>query len=70
MHEYYNEDVAFERLKDLQREMENSRLTAGFVSDLGHRIWTWVARAATSRVVSIRPPVPRPDRLRPRAPRG
>ena len=70
MHEYYNEDVAFERLKDLQREMENSRLTADYLSDLGHRIWTWAARASTSRVVSIRPPVPRRDRRPRQAPRG
>jgi len=28
MHPYMNEDVAFERLKDMQREMENSRLWA------------------------------------------
>jgi hypothetical protein len=70
MHEYYNEDVAFERLKDLQREMENSRLTAGLLANLGLRFWTGVARALTSRVASIRPPVPRQDRLRRRAPRG
>ena len=28
MYQYTNEDVAFERLKDLQREMENSRMAA------------------------------------------
>ena len=28
MYPYMNEDVAFERLKDMQREMENSRLLA------------------------------------------
>ena len=70
MHEYYNEDVAFERLKDLQREMENSHLAAGSLSDRGRRIWTWVVRAATSRVVSTRPPAPHPGRLPRRAPRG
>lgn len=30
----YNEDVAFERMKDLQREMENSRLWAGRTTDV------------------------------------
>jgi hypothetical protein len=70
MHEYYNEDVAFERLKDLQREMENSRLTARSLSDLGHRIWAWAARASTSRAVSALPPAQRQDRLPRPAPRG
>lgn len=36
MYPYMNEDAAFERLKDLQREMENSRLMAGSV-------WIWAA---------------------------
>ena len=53
MYPYMNEDVAFEHLKDLQREMENSRLMAGSLSDLGRRIWTWAARVSTSRAVSI-----------------
>ena len=35
MYPYMNEDVAFERLKDLQREMENSRLTAGALAGFG-----------------------------------
>ena len=30
----YNEDAAFERMKDLQREMENSRLWAGRTVDV------------------------------------
>jgi hypothetical protein len=41
-----NEDVAFERLKDMQREMENSRLWAdgasyalGLVALLARRAW-------------------------------
>jgi hypothetical protein len=67
---HMNEDVAFERLKDLQREMENSRLTAASLSDLGGRIWTWAAQAPTSLVVSVRRSVPRQDRLPRRAPRG
>jgi len=46
VHPYMNEDVMFERLKDLQREMENSRLArngrAGFAStvrNLSARAW-------------------------------
>jgi hypothetical protein len=30
----YNEDVAFERVKDLQREMENSRRVAGGLAEV------------------------------------
>jgi hypothetical protein len=55
MHPYMNEDVMFERLKDLQREMENSRLTggsmAGFVGrvrNLSARAW-WLAGLAMRR---------------------
>jgi hypothetical protein len=70
MYQHYNEDVAFERLKDLQREMENSRLTATSIADLGHRIWTWAARASTSRAASRRLPVQRPDRRPRQAPPG
>lgn len=46
MHQYLNEDVAFERLKDLQRETENRRLTsAATTPDLGLGIRRQVARA-------------------------
>ena len=55
MFQYSNEDVAFERLKDLQREMENSHLTAntlvGFgrlVRNLSARAW-WLAGLAVQR---------------------
>lgn len=55
MYPYMNEDVAFERLKDLQQEMENSRLTAetlaGFgrlVANLSARVW-WIAGVAMRR---------------------
>jgi hypothetical protein len=34
MYPYMNEDVAFERLKDMQREMENSRQWAGRTIDV------------------------------------
>ena len=47
MHQYLNEDVAFERLKDLQREAENRRLAAaGPPRDLGLGIRRLFARAA------------------------
>jgi hypothetical protein len=58
---FMNEDVAFERLKDLQREMENSRLTAsglaGFgplVRNLSARAW-WLAGLAMRRPPRRRP---------------
>jgi uncharacterized protein (UPF0303 family) len=70
MNQNMNEDVAFERLKDLQREMENSRLTAADISDLGHRIRTWAGRAAKSLAASARQPARRPDHLPRQAPRG
>ena len=61
MYPYMNEDVAFERLKDLQREMENSRLTAhtlaGFgalVRNLAARAW-WLGGLALQRVPRRRP---------------
>lgn len=34
MYPYMNEDAAFERVKDMQREMENSRLWAGRTIDV------------------------------------
>ena len=34
MYPYMNEDVAFERVKDMQREMENSRRVAAGISDV------------------------------------
>ncbi len=55
MYQYTNEDVAFERLKDLQREMENSRMAADslrgaatLVRHLSARAW-WLAGLATRR---------------------
>jgi hypothetical protein len=52
---YMNEDVAFERLKDLQREMENSRMTAESLAGFGRlarnlsaRAW-WIAGLAMRR---------------------
>lgn len=51
MYPYMNEDVAWQRLLDLQREMENSRLlaqngppaVARLAQYLGGRIWRLVA---------------------------
>jgi hypothetical protein len=61
MYQYANEDVAFERLKDLQREMENSRMTADSIAGLGKlvrnlaaRAW-WLAGLAMRRAPRRRP---------------
>jgi hypothetical protein len=61
MYPYLNENVAFERLKDLQREMENSRLMAGSLIGLGSfarilaaRAW-WLAGLAMGRPPRRRP---------------
>jgi len=61
MYPYMNEDAAFERLKDLQREMENSRLAAstlgglgGVVRNLSTRVW-FVAGLAMRRPPRRRP---------------
>src|SRR5260370_42127679 len=55
MYQYTNEDVAFERLKDLQREMENSRMAADslggaarLVRHLSAGAW-WLAGLAMRR---------------------
>jgi hypothetical protein len=45
MYPYMNEDVAFERLKDLQREMENSRMAADSLVGLGKLVRNLAARA-------------------------
>jgi hypothetical protein len=54
MHGYNNEDAAWQRLQDLQREMENSRLTAssmpqelvGTLRKLAARAWLLAGLAA------------------------
>ena len=55
MNPYLNEDVMWERLKDIQREMENSRLYGAHgpslltvLRRLGARVW-WLAGLATRR---------------------
>jgi hypothetical protein len=48
MNQYYLEDVAWERLKDIQREMENRRLLAqdGLPTLLSYdgQIWRFIRR--------------------------
>jgi hypothetical protein len=61
MHPYMNEDVMFERLKDLQREMENSRLTAGSLAGVGTLVRNLSARAWCLAGLAMR----RPPRRRP-----
>ena len=58
---YTSEDVAFERLKELQREMENSRLmasrftgTLSMIRNLAARVW-WLAGIAMSRPPRVHP---------------
>jgi hypothetical protein len=67
MYPYMNEDAAFERLKDLQREMENSRLIAGSTPSLGRvlrnvveRAW-WLGGLAMRRAPRRRPMASRRD---------
>jgi hypothetical protein len=59
--QYTNEDVAFDRLKDLQREMENSRLTANGLAGLGRVVVHMLARAWWLAGLAMR----RPPRRRP-----
>jgi hypothetical protein len=57
MYPYMNEDVAWQRLQDLQREMENSRLLAQngppalarLARHVGARIWKLAATARPVR---------------------
>lgn len=65
MYPYMNEDVAFERLKDLQREMENSRLVAGSLMGFGSLVRRLAARAWWIAALAMgRPPRRRPVQLR------
>jgi hypothetical protein len=61
MYPYMNEDVAFERLKDLQREMENSRHSATALAGLGGVVRIMLARAWWLAGLAMR----RPPRRRP-----
>jgi len=60
-----NEDVMFERLKDLQREAENRRLAAGSTSRLGSLAQNLAARAwLLGGLAMRRAPRPRPTGVR------
>jgi hypothetical protein len=61
MYQYTDEDVAFERLKDLQREMENSRMAADSLAGVGALIRNLSARAWSLAGLAMR----RPPRRRP-----
>jgi hypothetical protein len=61
VYQYSNEDVAFERLKDLQREMENSHLTANTLAGFGRLAGHLLARAWWLAGLALR----RPPRRRP-----
>ena len=64
MYPFMNEDVAFERLKDLQREMENSRLTANGLAGSGSLVRNLTARAwGLAGLAMLRPPRRRPADL-------
>jgi hypothetical protein len=66
MYPYLNEDAAWQRLQDMQREMENRRLmaagrphvTLGTIRQLAARAWLLAGLAA------MRPPRRRPASIR------
>jgi len=66
MHQFMNEDEAWRRLQDMQREMENRRLMAagqanatfGTIKQLAARVWLLAGLAA------MRPPRRRPATTR------
>ena len=64
MHPYMNEDVMFERLKDLQREMENRHLAPGTLAGFGGLVRNLSARAwHVAGLAMRRPPRRRPVRV-------
>ena len=62
MYPYMNEDAAFERLKDLQREAENRRLVAGALGSAARNlaVRAWLLGGLAMR----RTPRPRPVEVR------
>jgi hypothetical protein len=65
MYPYMNEDAAFERLRDLQREADNRRLVAGAVPSLGTVVRNLAARAwLLGGLAMRRAPRPQPPELR------
>ena len=59
---YMNEDLMWERLKDMQREAENSRLWAAAHPNPFRGLRDWVAKLA-SRSTQAQPPSLREDLL-------
>jgi hypothetical protein len=55
MYPYMNEDVAWERLKDVQREMENSRLLAEQAPAAVARLARYVAGRIWKPLTPARP---------------
>ena len=60
---WMNEDVAWERLKDMQREMENSRVLAASISERLSDAWRLAVRAWLLAGLAMRRP-PRPNLAR------
>jgi hypothetical protein len=59
MYPYMNEDVAFERVKDMQREMENSRQWAGRTIDVLGLFARPIIALVEMAILTFRPlPVP------------
>lgn len=61
MYHHYHEEVAWQRLKDLQREMENSRRMADGIQRTLAALWLLVQRAwLLAGLATRRPPRRRP----------
>ncbi len=61
MYEYYHEEVAWQRLMDLQREMENSRRMERGIRRSLAALWLLAERAwLLAGLAAIRPPRRRP----------
>lgn len=60
MYPYMNEDVAWQRLQDLQREMENSRLLATNGPPALGRLVRYLGRGIWKLAFALRP-APRPE---------
>jgi hypothetical protein len=64
MYPYMNEDAAWQRLQDMQREMENSRLFAEHTLPAAWHLAQWLGGRVWSFVLAARPAVRSADRLR------
>jgi hypothetical protein len=67
MYPYMNEDAAWQRLQDIQREMENSRLMAAGQPDATFQTLKRLAARAwlLAGLASMRPPRRRPAPIQP-----